>query len=538
MPSDDLLIGDRYALKKLIAKGGMGEVWLAEHLTLKSKVAIKLLHTAATASETSRRRFLTEARVAANLRTRHAVQVFDFGVTDDGRPYLVMELLEGDTLADRIARDGRLSCPATASILQRAARALDRAHQLGIVHRDFKPQNVILHRDHEEGAEVVKVVDFGIAKLLTSFDPSAVERLRTMPPPPPAAAVARTDGATTLTSAEGPPSTAPAALDLGSVTAGPTGAFGTPFYMAPEQIEDASRVTRAADIWAFGVVAYECLTGSRPYGGASVITMLSDILNGVPPNPASDHEGVPKSFDAWFEIACARDPSRRFPSALVAANELAEALGQRVIGGTTPSSVKIPIPSLASFDGARSSGTMSAVIAPDPSADGEPPSSLEAAPSKPRDSKRDSAQSAGARPTDESDKAPEALSPAKPSREVASMRILWVAATLTLMAAALIAGRWSTGRDARATAASAPTQSSAPNETAKAPLEPVIAAPPQVNTAPSQPSSEVQPPTPPAPSTAPRKEPATPGSSSPRSPRSPGTRHKNASPFDMPPLGI
>ena len=149
----DRLVGGRYALEALIGRGGMGEVWRARHVALDTLVAIKLLLGAAEPSERARRRFLTEARVTATLKTRYAVHVFDFGVTDDGLPYLVMELLEGDTLSKRIAREGRLAPAATSRFLQKAARALEKAHALGIVHRDFKPENVMLVADEEDGGE-------------------------------------------------------------------------------------------------------------------------------------------------------------------------------------------------------------------------------------------------------------------------------------------------------------------------------------------------------------------------------------------------
>ena len=153
--SADRLVGGRYALEALIGKGGMGEVWRARHVALKTLVAIKFLHGSGPPSEHAKRRFLTEAQVTANLKTRHAVQVFDFGVTDDGRPFLVMELLDGETLDKRIARVGRLPLATTSLFLQKAARALERAHALGIVHRDFKPENIMLVADEEDGSETV-----------------------------------------------------------------------------------------------------------------------------------------------------------------------------------------------------------------------------------------------------------------------------------------------------------------------------------------------------------------------------------------------
>src|SRR5262245_50004429 len=122
------LIGGRYALEHLLGQGGMAEVWRARHIALNTHVAIKFLNGGSAASETARKRFLNEAQITAQLKSRHAVQVFDFGVDDDERPYLVMEYLDGETLAKRIRRVGRLSPTLTVATLMQAARAIDRAH--------------------------------------------------------------------------------------------------------------------------------------------------------------------------------------------------------------------------------------------------------------------------------------------------------------------------------------------------------------------------------------------------------------------------
>jgi len=274
----------------------MGEVWRARHVALKAPVAIKFLHGSLASSESKRKRFLTEAQVTASLKTRHAVQVFDFGVTDEGIPFLVMELLEGETLDKRIVREGRLSVADTAPIMRKAARALDRAHALGIVHRDFKPENIILLTD-EEGEELVKVVDFGIAKLFGQLESSRQ--------------ASKTEEAIKN------------ALTSFSAT---NHAVGSPYYMAPEQVLEPAEVGPAADIWVFGVVAYECLTGRRPFDDESVPQLLRRILKGEPPIPASACVPVPKMFDDWFKVACAREPKDRFPDALTAATALAIAL--------------------------------------------------------------------------------------------------------------------------------------------------------------------------------------------------------------------
>jgi eukaryotic-like serine/threonine-protein kinase len=298
------LVGDRYSLEALIGRGGMGEVWRARHVALKTPVAIKFLRGAPSPSERAKQRFLTEAQVTANLRTRHAVQVFDFGVLDEGLPYLVMELLVGETLDRRIARKGRLSVESTSLILQKAARALERAHALGIVHRDFKPENVMLVADEEEGGEQVKVVDFGIAKLVGDLDATVKAAM------------------CSLVQTRAP--TGAAVLDR------TTGGVGTPQYMAPEQVEDSALVGPAADIWAFGVVAYECLTGRRPFEDESMGRLLLQVLAAAPTAPSAI-AAVPKLFDDWFRVACAREPGDRFPDIATAAGALAVALDRSAL---------------------------------------------------------------------------------------------------------------------------------------------------------------------------------------------------------------
>lgn len=295
----DRLVGGRYALEKLIGEGGTGEVWRARHVTLRSPVAIKLLHGSAAFKESTRKRFLTEARVAAQLSTRHAVKVFDFGVTEQGRPYLIMELLDGETLAHRLERERVLSPYATARILRLASRALDAAHALGVVHRDFKPENIFLVRTEEE-EEDVKVVDFGVAKLVGGLDDPDVE-----------------DTA--------PVSTRQLERSFTGFTR--TGrSVGTPCYMAPEQAKPHAEVGPAADVWAVGVVAYECLTGTRPFF-AQDIPSLFDRIEHCTCTPARERNpALPDAFDDWFRIACAPDPRKRFPNASAATLALIDAL--------------------------------------------------------------------------------------------------------------------------------------------------------------------------------------------------------------------
>ena len=294
------LIGGRYELESLLGRGGAGEVWRARHVTLNSHVAIKFLHSATEQLEATRKRFLKEAQVTAQLKTRHAVQVFDYGFTDEGQPYLVMELLDGETVGQRLTRLGRLPPEVTVAFLSQVARALERAHAIGIVHRDLKPDNLVIVVD-EEGRETIKVLDFGIAKLLGDLDTGVTE----------------VEDPTLLT-----------AKALSTFTR--TGAFlGTPLYMAPEQARNAADVDLRADVWAFGVVAYQCLTGKPPFEGKNLLELFGRIESCQHTPAVVLCPELPRAFDMWFEIACAPDRKARFSTARAAAERLALAVDPR-----------------------------------------------------------------------------------------------------------------------------------------------------------------------------------------------------------------
>lgn len=276
----------------------MGEVYRARHTSLNTHFAVKLLAGASAQQDATRARFLKEAQITAQLKSRHAVTVFDFGITDEGRPYLVMELLQGETLMDRVDR-GRLDPLDAITILRQCARALDRAHQVGIVHRDFKPANVILSRD-EEGMEIAKVLDFGVAKILGDLDPVDEE-----------------DESPTLLRRNGSPA---------SFTK--TGALlGTPAYMAPEQIDNALSVDPSTDLWALGVVAYEALVGLVPFPSEEMGELFASIKRGAYVPPSHANAALPLEIDAWFARACAIDPAARFTSASEAIDALGAVFG-------------------------------------------------------------------------------------------------------------------------------------------------------------------------------------------------------------------
>jgi len=242
-------------------------VWRAHHLTLNSPVAIKLIDPALAGEGIGRERFMREAQAAAALRSPHVVETLDYGV-HEGIPYIAMELMEGETLAARLRQAERLSPAETAKLITQVGRAVSKAHDLGIVHRDLKPDNIFIVRNDDE--DVAKVLDFGIAKLTGSSMQKASE------------------------------------TRTGAV-------MGTPYYMSPEQAEGIRALDHRTDIWAIGVITYECLTGVRPFQGESMGDLILRICTRPIPVP-SEVAPVPRGFDEWFAKACCRDLTERFPN--------------------------------------------------------------------------------------------------------------------------------------------------------------------------------------------------------------------------------
>ncbi|SEL02395.1 Serine/threonine protein kinase [Stigmatella aurantiaca] len=270
-------IGNRYLLERRIADGGMGTIWVAHDAQLQRRVALKLMALGLPASAQARSQFEQEARTIAQLQNPHVVQVHDYGVDGD-TPYIVMELLEGEDLETRLARQGRLPTAAVATLVQQVARALAAAHAAGIVHQDLKPANLFLARVDAE--EVVKVLDFGLARLGAE-----------------AQAAARPAGKV----------------------------MGTPRYMSPEQLRGEPHVDHRSDVWSLAVVAYRALTGHFPFSG----DVLGEVRRGalvqaVPPSQALP--GLGKELDALFAQALEETPARRFQSAL----EFSSAFASRV----------------------------------------------------------------------------------------------------------------------------------------------------------------------------------------------------------------
>jgi eukaryotic-like serine/threonine-protein kinase len=278
--TEGLKVADKFRLIRELGRGGMGAVWLAEHTGLDVHCAIKLIDPRGKESAELRARFEREAKAAAQLKSRHVVQILDHGVWQD-IPYIAMEYLQGEDLSQRIQRVGRLSLAETVRIVSQVARALTRAHAAGIVHRDLKPENVFIAR--EDDTEVAKVLDFGIAKK--------------------------------------------ASMHLGDSGTKTGSLVGTPCYMSPEQARGTRSIDHRSDLFSLAVITFECLTGELPFDGEGLGEVLGKIMYEGLPVPSSYVPVLKNGFDAWWLRAAARDPENRYQTARELSEALALALG-------------------------------------------------------------------------------------------------------------------------------------------------------------------------------------------------------------------
>ncbi|NMC70255.1 MAG: serine/threonine protein kinase, partial [Myxococcales bacterium] len=272
------LIAGKYRVTQRLGGGGVADVYEAVHEEIGQRFAIKILKPEFAAFPEVAERFLVEARAAAAVRHPGVVKIFDFGRLDEGMPYLVMELLDGESLADLLERKRRLPQEQAIALCLHVLDALEAAHRAGVVHRDLKPENVVLVRG-PGGEPWAKLIDFGIA-LLGRIGPAAIRQ-----------------------------------TVQGTV-------MGTPFYMAPEQARGALDIDGRADLYALGVMLFEMLVGKLPFTGRTPAEVLTRVLTEPFPSARAADDSIPAALDDVILRATARKREQRFASAA----EFAEAL--------------------------------------------------------------------------------------------------------------------------------------------------------------------------------------------------------------------
>ncbi|AKF07818.1 serine/threonine-protein kinase [Sandaracinus amylolyticus] len=276
-------LAGKYDLSAILGRGGMGTVYAGVHAWTGRQVAVKLLRPALAEDPNIVRRFLREARAAAALRHPHVVDVLDMGQEDDGAVYMVLELLEGESLGALLRRRKRMTPEELLPIVLPVADALVDVHAKGLVHRDLKPDNVFVARGRGDRS-VPKLLDFGIAKILEDTS--------------------------------GTPGTRTGAI------------VGTPHYMSPEQASGSGEIGPASDVWSFGVLLFECLSGKLPYDAETATGVLVKIMTSTPPSLSRVAPDVPRPLVRVIEHAMQNDAAARFLDARVMRDALRDAATQ------------------------------------------------------------------------------------------------------------------------------------------------------------------------------------------------------------------
>jgi serine/threonine protein kinase len=267
-------LSGRYLVTRKVGQGGMGAVYEATHTLIGKRVAVKVLLEKYARREAIVQRLEQEARLASSCQNEHIIDITDFGTTDDGRTFVVMEYLDGESLAEKLSRETRLPEQRILRIIAQAASALAAAHAKGIVHRDIKPENLFLLRRKEQ--DFVKVVDFGISKSLRASDEAEEQ---------------------------------PRLTQTGMV-------LGTPLYMSPEQARGDDELDARVDIYALGVIMYEASTGRVPFIGNNYLSVISQVLNEDAKAPRQLRPELSEEFEAIVQRAMSKDRDERYPSAL------------------------------------------------------------------------------------------------------------------------------------------------------------------------------------------------------------------------------
>jgi serine/threonine-protein kinase len=286
------VIADKYRIERALGEGGMGVVLAARHLELAKTVALKVLRPELSDDADAKRRFAREAKAAASLKSAHSTRIFDVDRLDDGRPFLVMEYLDGCDLATKLERDGPLPVEDAVDYLLQACDALAEAHRLGIIHRDLKPHNLFLTRV-SGGRDVVKVLDFGLAK---SIDTAAKR------------------------------------LDEDASMTGTNVMLGSPFFMSPEQAGSGRKIDVRSDVWSLGATLYHLVSGTPPFVAPTLYLLCARILREDFRPIQTRVPDAPPELEHVLRRCMNRDPDARYASI----DELAKAL-TRVLGPPVPS---------------------------------------------------------------------------------------------------------------------------------------------------------------------------------------------------------
>lgn len=289
-----------YTVREVLGKGGFGTVYRAVHPIIAKQAAIKVLCLRYSVDPQVVSRFIAEARAVNQIDHEHIIDIFSFGELPDGRRYYVMEYLEGMPLDRYLKKRGALPSEEALAILEPIARALDATHASGIAHRDLKPANVYLMR--REGGWFPKLLDFGIAKLMTDWLPRAHETAT---------------GAT----------------------------IGTPHYMSPEQCK-GENVDHRTDHYAFGVMAFQMLTGRWPFDARSAAEIMVHHMATTPPIPSSIVPSIPDALDRSIASLLAKDKSSRPERLTPVVRAMAGAVGAAPVTGSTPTSFRLAEPSI------------------------------------------------------------------------------------------------------------------------------------------------------------------------------------------------
>ncbi|MCC6527859.1 MAG: protein kinase, partial [Polyangiaceae bacterium] len=298
------VIDGKYRIIREIGSGAMGAVYEGDNVRIHRRVAIKVLHAGIAQKGDTVQRFEREAQAAGRIGSEHIVEVLDLGSLADGSYYMVMEFLEGMTLGQRIRTHGRLMPRDVVPVIQQLLTGLEAAHEARIIHRDLKPDNIFLLDPKQGRGEFVKILDFGVSK----FNPLNTEEGFNM-------------------------------TRTGAVV-------GTPFYMSPEQAKGARDVDHRSDLYAVGVILYQCITGQVPFHAGTFNELIFKIVLETPPPPEQFVPNLDANFSRIVRRAMSREPDQRFQTAAEFRDTLSVWLhtGNQTLGGTMVVQPPLPPP--------------------------------------------------------------------------------------------------------------------------------------------------------------------------------------------------